>query len=113
MMPSSLHCKSATSTSYSISLGATQSSATTLSYHLTDATRFLLAAGIDTPRECLVCIAGFRELVFERKLLLPYYIDATYVLDHVMFLLDLFALPNRRLATARQLITPKLLNQGR
>ncbi|KDO28615.1 hypothetical protein SPRG_06471 [Saprolegnia parasitica CBS 223.65] len=66
------------------------------SSHLTEATRFLLAAGIGKPRECLVKIAGYRNHVSESKLLLSYCMDPIDHLDNIKFLLDLLALPSRR-----------------
>ncbi|EQC24775.1 hypothetical protein SDRG_17335 [Saprolegnia diclina VS20] len=66
--------------------------------HYTEATRYLLAAGIGNPRN---------------KLLLPHCMHAIDHLDNVSFLLDLLALPDRRRKTTLQLITHELLDQGR
>ncbi|KDO28562.1 hypothetical protein SPRG_06420 [Saprolegnia parasitica CBS 223.65] len=82
-------------------------------YHYTEATRYLLGAGIGKPRECLVKIAGRRQHVTASKLLLPHCMDAAKYLDNVTFLLDLVALPDRHHKATLHLITSELLNQGR
>ncbi|KDO28556.1 hypothetical protein SPRG_06414 [Saprolegnia parasitica CBS 223.65] len=81
--------------------------------HYFEAMRFLLAEGMGNPRKCLVEIAGNPKYVTASKLLLPHCMDATNHLDNVLFLLDLLALPDRRRATTRRLITSDLLDQGR
>ncbi|KDO18079.1 hypothetical protein SPRG_16517 [Saprolegnia parasitica CBS 223.65] len=82
-------------------------------HHHTGTTRYLLAAGIGKPRDCLIKLAGRRQHVTASRLLLPYCMDATNHLGNMVFLLDLIALPGRRRARMLQLITPELTNQGR
>ncbi|EQC33888.1 hypothetical protein SDRG_08569 [Saprolegnia diclina VS20] len=81
--------------------------------HYTEATRYLLAAGIGNPRECLLKTAGRRQHVTASKLLLPHCMHAVKYLDNISFLLDLLGLSSRRRKTTLQLITPELLDQGR
>ncbi|EQC31658.1 hypothetical protein SDRG_10823 [Saprolegnia diclina VS20] len=79
----------------------------------TEVTRYLLAASIGRPRDCLLEIAGRPAHVTDSKLLLPFCMDAVDHLDNVLYLLQLVELPDRRRATMLQLITAELTFQGK
>ncbi|EQC36882.1 hypothetical protein SDRG_05711 [Saprolegnia diclina VS20] len=84
-----------------------------VSDHNAEVMRYLLAAGIGQPRDCLRQIAGRRQHVSESRLLLSYCMHATSHLDNISFLLDLIALPDRHHKTTLQLLTPELTHQAR
>ncbi|KDO28663.1 hypothetical protein SPRG_06518 [Saprolegnia parasitica CBS 223.65] len=75
--------------------------------------RYLLAAGIGNPAECLVDVVGRRNYVTASKLLLPYCMDPTNPLQNMIFLLRVIALPDRRRKTTLQVIAPELTYQGK
>ncbi|EQC28730.1 hypothetical protein SDRG_13604 [Saprolegnia diclina VS20] len=77
-----------------------------------EAVRFLLAAGIGQPRDCLVEFAGRRDHVTTSKLLLPYCMDAVNHVDNFNFLLDLVARPKCHRPTLLRVITTELAHQG-